>query len=165
MIRPLAGKVLDGRGAVMAATNIALLAALTAVLVWPLPQEQQPVAGYVPPSPSKAPQQPFAAASPALFGRVAMVTEARSNPPARPTDVSPPTPATLQPLQWRVTGIIIPASSRAVALLERKSGAAQIMRANVGTKVEDWIVEGIAARSVSFRRGDTLVEVLLDSRQ
>lgn len=67
-----------------------------------------------------------------------------------------------RPLQWRVTGIIIAEGAAPIALIERKGQTAETRRVLVGTAVEDWLVEHIAPRTVSFRRGNESVFAPLD---
>ncbi|MGX1788166.1 hypothetical protein ACWIGM_15565 [Bosea sp. NPDC055332] len=149
----------------LVALNGTLAAAMLAVAFWPFSEEAirsgQATVSAAAAQPLRtaflAPQNP-------LFARNFIVPAPQVTKTALPAaSVAPAlSDSENRPLQWRVTGIIIAGSAPPIALIERNGQTAEVRRVSVGTAVEDWVVEQIASRTVSFRRGTASVSVSLD---
>lgn len=148
----------------LAALNVVLLGALVTIVLWPISEDKPdliPVAITAAVARTAAPV--FSAPQLPLFGR----SQNGSLQTAKPTPqiasaVPPPALAEPRPLQWRVTGIVLAEGAAPIALIERKGQAAETRRVTVGVAVEDWLVEDIAPRTVSLRRGRELIAIDLD---
>lgn len=151
----------------LVALNGALAVAALAVAVWPFSEEavSSGSAGV-----SVAAAQTVRASFPTpqspLFSRSFVAPGPQVPKPVPPAASAAPAPSAsgleTRPLQWRVTGIIIAEGASPIALIERNGQTAEVRRVSVGTTVEDWVVEHIASRTVSFRRGSVLVSAPLD---
>lgn len=145
--------------------NGALAAAMLAVAFWPVREE---TIGYEPaaasPSGARTTQSIFSAPQSPLFARNSIAAAPQTPKPAWPVanDATALSAQEARPLQWRVTGIIIAEGAVPIALIERKGQTTETKRVLVGTSVEGWLVEHIAPRIVSFRRGAELVSAALD---
>lgn len=149
----------------LVALNGALAAAMLTVAFWTVSEETAgsgPAA--TPPSGGRTTQSSFSAPQSPLFARGFIAPAPQAPKPALPAASGAQSPSALEarPLQWRVTGIIIAEGAVPIALIERKGQTPETKRVSVGASVEGWLVEHIAARAVSFRRGTELVSVPLD---
>lgn len=149
----------------LAALNGALAIAALAVAFWPFSDE---TASSGPAAVSAATAQKiqslFSAPQLPLFARNFIAPAPQAPKPVSPAANGAPARSSQEtrPLQWRVTGIIIAEGASPIALIERNGQATETRRVVVGTAVEDWLVEHIAARTVSFRRGTVSVSAPLD---
>lgn len=149
----------------LVALNLALAAAVLSVIFWPAKEETGGIASASAPSAAtRAIPANFSASQSPLFGRSHIVLAPQPSKPMQPAANGAPAPSASEarPLQWRVTGIIIAEGAAPIALVERKGQATETRRVTVGAELEDWRVEQIASRSVSFRRGVASVVVALD---
>lgn len=156
---------LDATTLGLTALNVALLAGLLTIALWPISGEKaDPAPAAIPSAVPRTTSPPFSAPQLPLFGRSqnASPSQTANRAPQMANAAPPPSAAEARPLQWRVTGIIIAEGAAPIALIERKGQTTETRRVTVGAAVEGWTVEHIASRTVSFRRDTVSIVAPLD---